>query len=53
MVRPGCEWSNIEIRRRTPTIQTAAEIADAILARYVVEFEKFQARFVELEKETP
>jgi hypothetical protein len=31
--------------------ETAAEIADAILSRYVPEFEKFQIQFLELERE--
>jgi hypothetical protein len=31
--------------------ETADEIADAILSRYVPEFEKFQIQFLELERE--
>jgi Nucleotidyltransferase substrate binding protein like len=31
----------------------ADEIATAILTRYVLEFEKFQSRFAELDREQP
>jgi hypothetical protein len=39
------------MRRPTYDEKTADAIAQAILSRYVPEFEKFQSRFIQLERQ--